>query len=67
MVLSLLLRDERVDKVEMSKVPDKHSGSVAMEAQASGLREGGAELLKLDFVRRVRRQVFGTQGPERVT
>ena len=47
----------------MSKVPDKQSVSVAREAEASGLSEGGAEFLGLVFVRRVRRQDFGTQGP----
>ena len=60
MVLSLLLRDECVDKVEKSKVPDKHFGSVAKKAQASGPSEGGAELLGPVFVRRMR---SGTQGP----
>ena len=58
LVLSLLLRDKRVDKVEMSKVPDKHSVSVARKVQAIDLSEGGAELVGLVRIRRVR----GTQS-----
>ena len=30
----------------MSKVPDKHSVSVARKVQVSGLSEGGAELVR---------------------
>ena len=41
MVQSLLLGDERVDKIEMSKVSNKHSVGVARQTQASCFDKGG--------------------------
>ena len=41
-VPSFLLGNERVDEVEVSKVPDKHSVSVARYVQVGGFNQGGS-------------------------
>ena len=60
-MLSLLLRDERVEKIfrNVEGVMTNIPAVLQEETQASGLREGGAELLDLVFVSGVRRQVSG--------
>ena len=53
-----------MDKIEMSQVSDKHSISVARKVQAGCLNHRWAEFFGLIFIRRVRGQSFGTQGPQ---
>ena len=51
MVLSFPLRDERVDKMDVSRVFYKHSNRVAREVQAGSLGKGRKVLMGLFFVK----------------